>query len=155
MNPLERRVAILEAQLAAALRRLEQMPMRAGGGRGSSSGIQSYLVRISGGNTLYTGLAGTVTGINNSGTVITSVPTTAPGAASYTNGIGGGQLINPDGTLGASVWVVNQPINPGSGVLIPGISVPLPSLVSVTCLQFGSIPVAAGGTTTIYLPVCA
>ena len=154
MSALERLVYSMAAELAALRRRLEQLPIRAGGASGSN-GVQSYSIQISNGNTLYTGAAGTVTGINNSGTTITSVPTTTPGAGTYTDGIGRGQLINPNGTLGAYVWLVNQPINPGSGVLTPGLSVPLPALCPITCLRFTGIPVAAGGTTTVYLPVCA
>ena len=114
----------------------------------------SYNLQVSStGQQLYTGTLGTIRGIFNSATALTVIPTAAPSTGStYTNGLGGGYLINADGTLGAEVWLANQPLNPGTGAINPSISMPLPQYATVCCLIGISMPVSGGGFTTVYQP---
>lgn len=121
---------------------------------GAATVTSQYLLQVtSTGQQLYTGALGTIRGIFNSATVLTTIPTAAPiNGNTYTNGLGGAYLVNSNGTLGSEVWLANQPVNPGSGAVSPSIAVPLPQNAVVSGLVAISMPVTAGGFTLVYLP---
>lgn len=114
----------------------------------------SYVLQVTAtGQQLYTGALGTIRGIFYSGTTLTTLPTAIPSSGStYANGLGGANLVNSDGTLGAEVWLANQPVNPGTGVVTPSIAVPLPQYAVVSSLVAVSMPVSGGGFALVYLP---
>ena len=154
MSALARIVNDLQRSVAELKRRLELLPTKPIGGGGGSAQL-STLIRIDSGNTLYTGALGTILGVTNVVSTLTALPTATPGGGTYANGLGKATIVNADGTFGAAVWFANGPVNPGTGVVTPGLSVPLPANTPVTCVLKIRMPVTAGGTAFVYLPYLA
>lgn len=117
---------------------------------------ESAVVEITGGNTIYaaTGSWPAVAGIKVAPSTITSVPTAAPGAGPYSDGLGVGLLQLPTGVSGGSVWVVNGSAQDSLGNVFSGTfpSIVIPKDSTVLCLQKIKMTVAAGGVTDVYLP---
>ena len=118
-------------------------------GIGSSASTSSYLLQLTtAGQQLYTGAIGTIRGISYSATPLTVLPAAAPTlGATYTAGLGGGYLYNPDGSLGAHVWVSNQP----AGGFYPGMAIPLPENTTIVALSRVLLSYG-GGSAYVYLP---
>lgn len=120
----------------------------------SATTTASDLIVITGGNILATAVGSWAqqTGIKAVNATLVNVPTTAPNTTTHTylDGLGHGTLQNPDGTS-TTVWVTNRFLPGFSGRTFPLISLTTKSGV-LSVRKSTSIPVVAGGTTTVYMP---
>ncbi len=147
-------VAAMQEQIRNLKRELSIRPIRVPTRGGGSAAVPSnkYVLQISdAGQVVYT--TPSTRGILYSATALTALPSSAPTAGStYSNGIGGGYLLNQDGTLGSLVWVINRPITIGADTYLPGMNIPVPENCIILSLVKVSTPVTGGGVADAYQP---